>query len=70
VALNSIAVLLLLFWLLMPCLLSPATFGRLWPSAPLRLEQREQRHAAPDVLARLYPGRLAPPAAQGDPHAR
>ncbi len=51
VSLSSIAVLLLLFWLLMPCLLSPTTFGRLWPSTPVRLEQR---HSAPDTLARLY----------------
>ncbi len=57
-ALSSIAVLLLLFWLLMPCLLSPVTFGRLWPSTPVRLEQPEQPHSATDTLARLY--RLPP----------
>lgn len=56
-ALSSMAVLLLLFWLLMPCLLSPATFGRLGPSTPPRLEQKEQRLSAPDTLARLYRGR-------------
>lgn len=65
-ALNSIAVLLLLFWLLMPCVLSPVTFGRLWPSAPPRIEQPR---SAPDTLAQLYPGRLAPGATE-DKRAR
>ena len=65
-SLNSIAVVLLLFWLLMPCLLSPATFGRLWPSAPVRIERRQ---SANDTLARLYRGRdLARPSE--DRHAR
>jgi hypothetical protein len=70
--LSLIAAVLLLVWLLMPCLLSPATFGRLWPSAPVRLEQEEQRHSAPaaDILARLYRGRRLPHAAPEDRHAR
>lgn len=49
--LSLLAGVLLLAWLLLPCLLGPATLGRLWPSAPPRIEQR---HSAPDTLARLY----------------
>ena len=56
--LSLVAATLLLVWLLMPCALSPVTFGRLWPSAPLRIEQP---HSAPDTLARLY-RRPQPPA--------
>ncbi|HUK88745.1 MAG TPA: hypothetical protein VLT85_13850 [Terriglobales bacterium] len=52
--LSLIAAALLLLWLLMPCLLSPATFGRVGPSAPPRLQQREQPRSASDTLARLY----------------
>ncbi len=59
--LSLVAAVLLLIWLLMPCALSPATFGRLWPSAPPRLEQTEQRHSPPDTLARLYRRPPAPP---------
>ena len=49
--LSLIAAVLLLVWLLMPCALSPVTFGRLWPSAPPRIEQPR---SAPDTLTRLY----------------
>ena len=49
--LSLVAAVLLLLWLLMPCLLSPATFGRLWPSAPAHMEQPRP---APDTLAQLY----------------
>ena len=49
--LSLLAAALLLVWLLMPCVLSPATFGRLWPSAPPRLAPPRP---ALDTLAQLY----------------
>ena len=49
--LSLLAAVLLLLWLLMPCALSPITFGRLWPSAPL---PTAQPGPAADPLARLY----------------